>query len=123
MLPLTYHFALLLPSPVVLFHMPKHFNDIGFQAFSGLDGLMEQGSYRAKQSADFFFFFFSGRQNNERGKRKAIEDFEEPDKGHVLGLLRDFHYSPFSTEAMMKTKHFLSLKVAICPFNACVMQA
>lgn len=72
--------------------MPKHFNDIGFQAFSGLAELMEQGSYRAEQSADFYFFyFFSGRQNKERGKRNATEgeDFEDSDKGHVLGLLRD----------------------------------
>lgn len=33
------------------------------------------------------------------------------------------HYFPFSTAAMMRTKHFLSLKVAILPFNACVMWA
>lgn len=94
----------------------------GFQAFSGLAELMEQGSYRAEQSADCF----SGRQNKERGRREAMEggvDFEDSDKGHVLGLLRDSHYFPFSTEAMMRMKHFLSLKVAICPFNACVMKA
>lgn len=55
----------------VLFHMPKHFNDIGFQAFSGLAELMKQGSYRAEQSADLFFF--SRRQNKARRERKATE--------------------------------------------------
>lgn len=33
---------------VVLFHMPKHFNDMVLQAFAGLAELMEQGSYRAE---------------------------------------------------------------------------
>lgn len=32
--------------------MPKHFNDKGFQAFSVLAELMDQGSYRAEQSED-----------------------------------------------------------------------
>lgn len=34
---------------------------------------------------------YSGRQNKEKGRRKAMvgEDFENSDKGHMLGLLRD----------------------------------
>lgn len=36
--------------------MPKHFNDIGFEAYSGLVELMEQGCYTAEQSADFFLW-------------------------------------------------------------------
>jgi len=51
-LPPTYHFTLL-PSLLVLFHMSKHFNDIGFQAFSGLAELMAKGSDGTEQSVLF----------------------------------------------------------------------
>lgn len=64
---LTYRLSSL-PSLLVLFHMPKHLNDICFQAFSGLAELMERGSYRAEQSADLFF---SGRQNKSGGERRG----------------------------------------------------
>lgn len=76
------------PSLVVLFHMPKHFNDIGFQAFSSLAELMEQGSYRAEQSADLFFLEGKTRRKG-REKKQRGKDLEESDKGHVLGLLGD----------------------------------
>lgn len=66
----------------VVFHMPKHFNDTGFQVFSGLAELMKQGSYRAEQSADPFFFW-KAKHATER------QDLEESDKGHVVGLFRD----------------------------------
>lgn len=60
------------PPPIscVLYHMPKHFNNVGFQAFSSLAELMEQGSYRAEQSADLFFSFIEGKTRRKgRGKQ------------------------------------------------------
>lgn len=68
---------------VLLFHMAKHFNDIGLQAFSGLNqwskGPTEQNNlfWKAKQG--------------EREKKQAMvgEDFENSDKRHMLGLFRD----------------------------------
>lgn len=60
------------PPPIscVLYHMPKHFNNVGFQAFSSLAEMMEQGSYRAEQSADLFFSFIEGKTRRKgRGKQ------------------------------------------------------
>lgn len=118
--PLTFHFTLL-PFLVVLFHMPKHFNYRlpGFLWPGWIDGA------RVLQSRTICRLFFWKAKQGEREERSngGGGDFEDSDKGHVLGLLRDSHYFPFSTEAMMRMKHFLSLKVAICPFNACVMKA
>lgn len=73
--PLTYR-----PSLVVLFHMPKLFNDKGFQAFSGLAELVEQGSYRAEKSA--------AKQDERDEKCNAERQILRSLIRDILGLLR-----------------------------------
>jgi len=51
--------------------MSKHFNGIGFKAFSGCIGprvLKSRAIYRIS-----FFLLFPGRQNKEKGERVATE--------------------------------------------------
>lgn len=55
------------PSLVVLFRMPKHFNDTGFQAFSSLAELMERGP--TEQNNLQTFFFWKAKQGAREEKR------------------------------------------------------
>lgn len=119
-------------SPDVSFHLPAvfvlivhtvtPFNDMGSEASSGLAVLMAQGSCRPEHSADLFFFLPpTGRQKAQgMRKRKRGADTEESDKGHAGLAQGSSRYCLFLTEALMR--HGQSL-VAICPFQACVMQA
>lgn len=60
--------------------MPKLFNDKGFQAFSGLAELVEQGSYRAEKSA--------AKQDKRDEKCNAERQILRSLIRDILGLLR-----------------------------------
>lgn len=70
--------------------MPKHFNDIGFPAFSGLAELMGQWSYRAEQSAAFFPpLRLEGKTRRKGAEKEWKEKILRSQIRDVLGLLRD----------------------------------
>lgn len=100
-------------SLLILFHMPL-LNDRGFQAFSGMAELMEGGSYRAEQSA--------GGQNKSGGERRRKIQRSQI-KGMSWVCSRIFSLFFILDRSIDERETFPISKGAICPFNACVVQA